>query len=181
MPFKAAIAAGVDMVMTAHIQYPKIETAKVPVAGEEGVEMEIPATLSKIFMTDILRTEMGFKGVSITDALNMDAISKNFGETDAVKRAFLAGVDIALMPMVLRTAADLEKLGKMIDDLEADQEITDERLDESVLRILELKKRRGILSYAQDTGSYEDACPSPRPRWAPPRTAPPSARSLPTP
>ena len=159
VPFKAAIAAGVDMVMTAHIQYPKIETSKVPVVGQEGVEMEIPATLSKIFMTDILRTEMGFKGVSITDALNMDAISKNFGETEAVKRAFLAGVDIALMPMVLRTTADLEKLGKMIDDLEADQEITDERLNESVLRILELKKHRGILSYAQDTGSYEECLP----------------------
>lgn len=159
IPFKAAIDAGVDMVMTAHIQYPQIETNKVPVAGQEGVMMELPATLSKIFMTDILRTEMGFQGVSVTDALNMDAISKNFGETEAVKRAFLAGVDIALMPMVLRTAADLEKLAKMIDDLEADQRITDDRLNESVRRILELKERRGILSYAANTGTYEECLP----------------------
>ena len=165
IPFKAAIEAGVDMVMTAHIQYPKIETTKVPVAGQEGVMMELPATLSKIFMTDILRTEMGFKGVSVTDALNMDAISKNFGETEAVKRVFLAGVDIALMPMVLRTPADLEKLAKMIDDLEADQEITDDRLNESVRRILELKEHpllrrehghlRGVPAGRRGAGRFE--------------------------
>lgn len=159
VPFRAAIEAGVDMVMTAHIQYPKIETAKVPVAGKDGVMMEIPATLSKIFMTDILRTEMGFKGVAVTDALNMEAISKNFGEVDAVKRAFLAGVDIALMPLIMRSSADVAKLAHMIDALEADQEIGDDRLDESCRRILELKRKRGILSYAQTAGTYEKNLP----------------------
>ena len=76
-------------------------------------------------MTNILRGETGFMGVSVTDALSMDAISKSFGEIDAVKRVFKAGVDIALMPTTLRSAADEQKLVELIDALEADTEITD--------------------------------------------------------
>lgn len=156
IPFRSAIEKGVDMVMTAHIQFPKVETAKVPSADPSMGEIELPATLSPVFMTDILRTEMGFTGVSITDALNMDAISKNFGYIDAVKRTFKAGVDIALMPVTLRSQQDVPKLKELVDALEQDAELTDERLNTSVRRILELKKRRGILAYKDTAGSHEE-------------------------
>ena len=155
-PFRTAIEKGVDMVMTAHIQFPKVETTKVPSMDPAMGEIELPATLSPVFMTDILRTEMGFTGVSITDALNMDAISKNFGYIEAVKRTFKAGVDIALMPVTLRSQEDVPKLKELVDTLEQDAELTDERLDTSVRRILELKKRRGILAYKDTAGSYEE-------------------------
>ncbi|MDO4436413.1 MAG: glycoside hydrolase family 3 N-terminal domain-containing protein [Coriobacteriaceae bacterium] len=156
IPFRAAIDAGVDMVMTAHIQYPKVETTKVMSQDPAMGEIELPATLSPVFMTDILRTEMGFTGVSVTDALNMDAISKNFGYIDAVKRTFKAGVDIALMPVTLRSMDDVPKLEELVQALEDDAELTDERLNTSVRRILELKKRRGILAYKDEAGTYEE-------------------------
>lgn len=154
VPFKAAIAAGVDMVMTAHIQYPKVET-ETAVSAKDGSTIELPATLSKVFMTDILRTEMGFTGVAVTDALNMQAIADNFGYIDAVKRTFAAGVDIALMPVTLRSVADVAKLDALIEAVEADAALTDARLDESVRRILELKATRGILTYADGAGTFE--------------------------
>ncbi|OUO35751.1 glycoside hydrolase family 3 N-terminal domain-containing protein [Olsenella sp. An290] len=159
IPFQAAIDNGVDMVMTAHIQFPKVET-DTATSIKDGSTIELPATLSHVFMTDILRGEMGFTGVSVTDALNMDAIATNFGEVDAVKRAFKAGVDIALMPTMLRSAADEQKLADLIDALVADAEITDEMLDESVTRILTLKKARGILQYAETAGTVEDNLPN---------------------
>ncbi|WP_276770549.1 glycoside hydrolase family 3 protein [Fannyhessea vaginae] len=157
IPFKAAVKSGIDMIMTAHIQYPKIETTKVKSTNPKKGEFELPATLSKVIMTDILRTEMGFKGVSVTDALGMGAIAENFTPFDAVKRVFLAGVDIALMPMVLRNTADIDKLRKLIDALEKDKDITDTRLNESVTRILNLKKKRGILDYAKSVKEWATA------------------------
>ena len=156
IPFRAAIDAGVDMVMTAHIQYPQAETTKVPSADPAAGDIELPATLSPVFMTKILRDEFGFAGVAVTDALNMDAIAKNFGYIDAVKRTFKAGVDIALMPVTLRSAADIPKLEQLVSALEGDAELSDERLDTSVTRILTLKHNRGILNYANDLGTYEE-------------------------
>ena len=156
IPFRAAIDAGVDMVMTAHIQYPQVETTKVPSADPTTGDIELPATLSPVFMTKILRDEFGFTGVSVTDALNMDAIAKNFGYIDAVKRTFKAGVDIALMPVTLRSAADIPKLEQLVSALEGDAELSDERLNTSVTRILTLKRNRGILNYANELGTFEE-------------------------
>ncbi|QOY60569.1 FIVAR domain-containing protein [Thermophilibacter immobilis] len=156
-PFKAAIKAGADMLMTAHIQYPKVETGTATSTNPDTGEIELPATLSHIFMTDILRTEMGFTGVSVTDALNMMAIASNFDYIDAVRRTFLAGVDIALMPLSLTSSDDLPRLDALIDTLEQDSSITDAYLDESVRRILALKKKRGILDYASTAGDIDAA------------------------
>ncbi len=148
VPFRAAFKAGVDMVMTAHIQYPQVETETATSTDPEMGEMALPATLSKTFLTDILRDELGFEGVAITDALSMDAIASNFTATDAVRRTFLAGADIALMPVQLRCNDDVNAMEELVADLEADEELTDERLDASVRRILELKLNRGILALA---------------------------------
>ncbi len=148
VPFRAAFESGVDMVMTAHIQYPQVETETAASIDPDMGEMALPATLSKTFLTDILRDELGFTGVAITDALNMDAISANFTAVDAVRRTFLAGADIALMPVRVWCNDDVSKLEELVSALEADEELTDERLDVSVRRILELKLRRGILALA---------------------------------
>lgn len=156
IPFRAAIENGVDMVMTAHIQYPKVETTQVT-SKADSTQIYLPATLSHVFMTDILRTEMGFRGVSVTDALNMQAIADHFGETDAVKRAFKAGVDIALMPLIMRSTADVAVLEQLIQDVEDDTTITDEQLNASVTRILTLKKNRGILGYDTASPSFAEA------------------------
>lgn len=148
VPFRAAFEAGTDMVMTAHIQYPQVETETAASIDPDMGEIALPATLSRTFLTDILRDELGFTGVAITDALNMDAIAQNFTPLDAVRRAILAGADIALMPVQVWCADDAGKMEELVSALEADDEVTDERLDASVRRILELKLRRGILALA---------------------------------
>ena len=148
VPFRAAFEAGVDMVMTAHIQFPQVETESVESADPAMGQISLPATLSHVFLTDILRGELGFAGVAVTDALNMDAIAANFAPADAVRRALLAGADIALMPVTMRCLDDVATLDALLDELESDSELTDARLDESVTRILELKLRRGILGLA---------------------------------
>ncbi len=150
VPFRAAFDAGADMVMTAHIQYPQVETETVTSIDPAMGEIGLPATLSHTFLTDILRNDLGFTGVAITDALSMDAIVQNFTPLDAVRRAFLAGADIALMPVPLRCADDANAMEDLVSALESDTELTDDRLDESVRRILELKLRRGILALASD-------------------------------
>ncbi len=163
IPFRAAFEAGADMVMTAHIQYPQVETQTVTSVDPEMGEIGLPATLSRTFLTDILRNDLGFTGVAITDALSMDAIAKNFTPLDAVRRAFLAGADIALMPVPIRCSDDASAMEDLVCALENDTELTDERLDTSVRRILELKLRRGILGLASSNsdvagtgGSYDD-------------------------
>ena len=148
VPFRAAFAAGADMVMTAHIQYPQVETETATSIDPEMGEMVLPATLSKTFLTDILRNDLGFEGVAITDALSMDAITANFTPLDASRRAILAGIDIVLMPVPLHRPDHEQAMADIIDALENDADITDDRLNESVRRILELKLRRGILALA---------------------------------
>ncbi|HOY67165.1 MAG TPA: beta-N-acetylhexosaminidase [Candidatus Ozemobacteraceae bacterium] len=85
-PFKAAIEAGIDAVMTAHVFFPAFEPAP-----------NLPATLSEAVLTGLLRRELGFKGLLITDDLEMGAITEAFGVPDAARRAFLAGADQLLI------------------------------------------------------------------------------------
>ena len=116
IPFKAAIDAGADAVMTAHIQYPQIETATY-VSKLTGEEITLPATLSQTIITDILRTDLGFDGVVITDAMGMDAIEQHFDKYDAAKLAIEAGVDIILEPVDTSTKEGIEELCTYIKTL----------------------------------------------------------------
>nr|WP_246055146.1 glycoside hydrolase family 3 protein [Pseudalkalibacillus caeni] len=137
-PFQKAMEAGIDAVMTAHVTFPKIDDSKA-ISKKDGTEIAIPATLSHKVLTGLMREEMGFDGVIITDALNMNAIAEHFGPVDAAIRAVKAGTDIALMPV------GLEKVANGIYDAVESGEITDERLNASVERILTLKVKRGII------------------------------------
>ncbi|MGL4656306.1 MAG: glycoside hydrolase family 3 N-terminal domain-containing protein [Sarcina sp.] len=149
LPFRENIK-NLDMIMTAHIEYPQIEKDK------KG-KVYLPATLSDDLITGVLRKDMGFDGVVITDAMNMEAISDNFGEVEAVKMAIKAGVDIVLMPTTLTNYNDVEKLERIINgllDAIESGEISMKRLDESVERILKLKYERGIFNF--DEKSLEE-------------------------
>ncbi|MBQ8970039.1 MAG: glycoside hydrolase family 3 protein [Lachnospiraceae bacterium] len=122
VPFSSGIAEGIDFIMTAHIKLPNIPEAE-----------ELPASLSPYMLTDILRHEMGYNGIIISDALNMKAITDEFSDGDAAVKAFEAGCDMLLMPGDLKTSYDavLEKIKS--------GEITEDRLNESLYRIIRAK------------------------------------------
>ncbi|MEY0629994.1 glycoside hydrolase family 3 N-terminal domain-containing protein, partial [Providencia rettgeri] len=98
VPFKNTINHS-DAVMTAHIVVPSLDNNTITALN--GEKIGTPATLSKTILTDILRDELSFNGLIITDAMDMGAISKNFDGNWAVKQAILAGNDIILMPLEL--------------------------------------------------------------------------------
>jgi beta-N-acetylhexosaminidase len=127
VPFRAAIAAGVTAIMTAHVALPCLDSLE-----------RLPATMSPTVMTGILRDSLGFGGLVVTDALVMGAIVDRFGAGESAVRAFLAGSDILLMPADIRAAVDA-----MASAVDAGR-ITPERLDRSVRRVLELKIQAGL-------------------------------------
>ena len=126
LPFEAGIAAGVDVVMTGHITTPN--------ATADG----LPASLSYTMVTERLRGELGFQGVIVTDALGMNAIKNYFAPAESAVAALCAGVDVLLMPSDLRAAFD-----GVIRAVE-DGTLSEERLNESVRRILTLKQKAGL-------------------------------------
>lgn len=148
VPFASMIQAGnIDMIMTAHIQYPGLDDTKVFSPSAEK-EVTIPATMSKRILTDILKGELGFNGVITTDAMNMDAIAKNFGKSDAVIRAIDAGVDIVLMPVMISCPEDIEQLEQLFNDIKdalEDGRLTEERINDAALRVVRLKLEKGII------------------------------------
>jgi beta-N-acetylhexosaminidase len=125
-PFKAAVDEGVAAVMTAHIYLSQIEPQK-----------DVPATLSRN-VVDILRNDMGFKGVVFTDAMTMEGVAAAFDDSDATVRAFEAGHDIILHPV------NVDNSFKALVDAVRSGRITTERLDQSVRRVLEAKARLGL-------------------------------------
>jgi len=141
-PFRAAIDNGVEMIMTAHIAFPAVDNEHVT-SLKDGNSVPIPATLSKKVLTGLLRGELGYKGVIISDAFTMNAIAEHFGENKAVERAVSAGVDIILMPQdpaaAHQTLLNAVKSGTIpIDTIHA-----------SVKRILELKSKYGLFDRSE--------------------------------
>lgn len=127
VPFRAAIAAGVDAVMSAHIAVPALDGG-----------MQRPGTLSPAVLTGILRDSLQFKGLVTTDALDMGAIAKEISPSEAVIRAFEAGSDLLLMP-----ANPADAIVAMTAAI-ASGRITVGRLDRSVRKVLEFKQRMGL-------------------------------------
>lgn len=151
VPFKKAANEGVDMIMTAHISYPQLEK-DTAISKKDGSTVGIPATLSDDILTGIIREKMHYDGIVITDAMKMQAIADHFGEEDAVVMAIKAGVDIPLMPALLQKNEDLLKLDNIIGRIKNEIDlgnISENEIDNSVYRILELKQKRGILDLNQ--------------------------------
>ncbi|MCL1126579.1 glycoside hydrolase family 3 protein [Shewanella surugensis] len=154
-PYRQAITQGYapDMIMTAHIQYPCLDNSTV-ITSKTQESMIVPATLSRKIQQDILRDEMGFTGLTITDALDMKGISEFFTPSDAVIKTFQAGVDIALMPINIRTASGSQQLQTLIDNVEyaiLNGDINMNDIDQSVLRILKTKFKHNILHQTKTT------------------------------
>jgi beta-N-acetylhexosaminidase len=127
-PFKAAIAEGIDMIMTAHLAFPALDDS-----GD-------PATLSRPILTDLLREELGYEGVVITDALNMQGVRDRYGDAEVAVRALEAGADQLLM-----TPAMDEAYAAVLGAARTGR-IAERDLDAKVRRVLELKHERGILA-----------------------------------
>ncbi|SDE13565.1 glycoside hydrolase family 3 protein [Glycomyces harbinensis] len=125
-PFRAAVEAGVDAVMTAHIQFPALD------------ESLRPATLSGPILTGLLREELGYDGVVYTDSLQMEGVREGYGDDRVPVLALQAGVDVLLMPM------DIDLAYNAVLAAVAEGELTERRIDESVTRILDLKYRLGL-------------------------------------
>lgn len=121
VPFAAANENGIDMVMAAHISLPDI-------LGDDT-----PCSMSHQMITDVLRKDLGYEGLVVTDALNMGAIAENYNSDEAVVRAVEAGVDLLLMPKDFALA--YEGMQRAV----ADGRISEERINESVRRILRKK------------------------------------------
>ena len=121
-PFRSAIAAGVDAVMTAHLQVPALDP-------------EYPATFSNLILTQLLRQEIGFEGLIVTDALVMQAITRHYGIYDAPIMALEAGADVILMPVdppgTIQAICDAVEKGRL----------SQERIQTSLERIWRAKQR----------------------------------------
>jgi beta-N-acetylhexosaminidase len=127
VPFRAAIAAGVSAIMTGHLSVPALDA-----------NGELPATLSPNILTQLLRKEMGFQGLIITDALDMAGVSKHFSPGEVAVRAILAGADVLLMPPAPDAA--LAALHAAIKS----GRLTVNRVNQSLARILDAKARLGL-------------------------------------
>ncbi|MES5823430.1 glycoside hydrolase family 3 protein [Streptomyces sp. RG80] len=125
-PFRAAIAAGIDSIMTAHIMVPALDDS-----GD-------PATLSRPILQGILREELGYDGVVVTDSLGMEGVRTKYGDDRVPVLALKAGVDQLLNPPNLAVAWNA--VLKAVQD----GELTEARLDESILRVLRLKSKLGL-------------------------------------
>lgn len=157
-PFKQAINNNIEMIMTAHVQLPKIDNSTI-ISKKDGKEVVIPATISKKILTDTLRNKLGFKGVIVTDALGMGAISDNLTTYDTLKSAINAGADILLMPIELHSLENVKALDEVVDKLVLavkNGEIPESRINESFTRIMNLKLDSGILKKANKS-TLEDA------------------------
>ncbi|MCR5142936.1 MAG: glycoside hydrolase family 3 C-terminal domain-containing protein [Ruminococcus sp.] len=145
----ATVAEDTDMIMTAHIQFPKIETGTYT-SKANGEEINLPATLSKTMITDVLRGDYGFDGVVITDSMVMAAIQENFDLVDSAALAINADVDIILEPMYIQSSEDIAEMEQYIKDIAKqveDGNISIDTIDRSVTRILNMKQERGVLDY----------------------------------
>ena len=123
VPFQAAVDAGADFIMAGHISLPEI-------LGDST-----PASLSSEMLTGVLREEMGYDGIIVTDALNMGAVVQHYTSAEAAVKALQAGADLLLMP------ENFEEAYQGVLAAAEEGRISQERIDASVRKILEVKLR----------------------------------------
>lgn len=126
IPFEAGIAAGAEMIMTAHIAAPNVTNS------------DIPSTMSSVILQEKLRGELGYKGLIITDGMEMAAISLKYTPAEAAIETIKAGVDIVLLPKDFIQAVE-----GVISAVE-NGVLEENRIDESVYRILSFKRKKGL-------------------------------------
>lgn len=134
VPFRAAIDVGVEAIMAAHIAYPALEP-----------QADLPASLSPHILTGLLREEMQFDGLILTDALDMDAIDTRYAYPTAAILAIQAGADV-LLSAHISPDNHILAIQAVVDAVHAGQ-ISEERINESARRILNVKSRYGLLDW----------------------------------
>lgn len=127
-PFRAAIREGIDLIMTAHLAFPALDDS-----GD-------PATLSRAIMTGVLREELGFDGVIVTDSLGMQGVRDRYGDAEVAVRALLAGVDQLLM------SPAMDEAYAAVLAAARSHRIRPHELNAKVTRVLRLKYRRGVVA-----------------------------------
>ncbi|RKN85588.1 beta-N-acetylhexosaminidase [Paenibacillus ginsengarvi] len=140
VPFRRAIEAGIDAIMSSHIYFPAFEAEKLPV------------TLSRSVLTGLLREELGFDGVIMTDCMEMKAIADHYGTVAAAVMAVEAGADCVL----ISHRHDLQEgaIEAIAAAVEAGR-ISEARIDESVTRLLAMKRKRGVTAESVTTAASE--------------------------
>jgi beta-N-acetylhexosaminidase len=126
VPFRAAVNGGVGAIMSFHGAMPALDSSNVP------------GTLSPKVLTALLRGELGFKGIIISDAMDMRGVLDQYGSDEAVKRAISAGIDVLIQPLDVSKAIDAVVAGV------TEGRYTEARLDSSVRRVVETKRRLGL-------------------------------------
>ena len=126
LPFAAGIESGADFVMAGHISVPEVD-------GDGR-----PAVFSKTLLTDVLRKQLGFEGIIITDAMNMGAVTESYDSGEAAVAALSAGADMILMP------EDFDAAVQAVKDAVEHETLTEDRIEESAMRILTLKAEKDM-------------------------------------
>lgn len=127
IPFKMGIHQNIDFIMTAHITCPNV------------TKDNLPASLSYELLTEKLRNEMNYHGIIITDSFSMGAITNEYDSLTACKMAIKAGADLILMPL------NYEKVFLGLKEAVLNKEISEDRIDDSVYRIIKYKIKKGLL------------------------------------
>ena len=150
VPFRAGIQAGAESVMIAHVSVPALDATPAPVLANPVKPVDVigessrsrsgtePATVSAPIVTGVLRKEIGFKGLVVTDAMRMGAMTSHYEPGEAAIRAILAGADQILL------SSDTDAAIKAVLAAVKSGRITEKRIDESVKRILDVKKRLNL-------------------------------------
>lgn len=123
IPFMEAIQNKTEVMMVGHVSYPNLTNDN------------IPSSLNKKIITDLLRDELGYEGIVVTDAINMKALTNNYTEQEIYELGIKAGVDMFIMPSDLSTAIDI------IESLVKDSSISEELINKAVIRILKVKEK----------------------------------------
>lgn len=144
VPFIKAIDEGVDFIMSAHIYFPLLESDRKP------------ATLSSSVLTGLLRQELGYQGVIMTDCMEMSAIVDTYGTVEASVMAIEAGADLIL---ISHTHDLLTGAYEAIEKAVAEGRLSEDRINESVRRLLDLKIRRGIMTEQGDFPAHTVTLP----------------------
>lgn len=125
VPFESGIKSGSDMVMIGHLILTDID--------------DVPATFSRKIVTDLLRNELGFQGVILTDSLQMGAVTDDYSNSEIALKSVEAGIDMLLCP------EDPKEAASALENAVKQGQISEQRIDESITRILTMKENLGIL------------------------------------
>lgn len=155
IPFQKLIDSGVDTIMTSHVMAPDLDNGKEK-STKDGSLIGRPSSLSHKILTKLLREKMKFKGVLLTDALDMKAISDHFGQEEACIKTIISGADMAVMPVTIRSSDDIYLLDSLFKKLIKEyrkNRVFAKRVEESLQRVFELKDGYKLLKkYTTSTG-----------------------------